>query len=215
MKKTLFALVALAGITQVSYADAYYTENDFDTSDGTLDLKDVAHTFSSDSFAISFNLDKSLTDIGSSNSFFTLVLSGSSDTYRVDIVSVGNAMTLGVGNNLTAAFTWDVPSTSGPLVLQIEDGGVATLLYNNNGSLEQIMKGSAPVYKVPDVVNNATLTFTGVTASNVTTWSGVVTAEDLANPTPAPAPTPTVPEPATATLSLLALAGLAARRRRR
>lgn len=215
MKKTLFALVALAGITQVSYADAYYTENDFDTSDGTLDLKDVAHTFNSDSFAISFNLDKSLTDIDYFNSFFSLVLAGSSDTYRVDIVSMGSAMTLGVGNNATAAFTWDVPSTSGPFVLQIEDGGVATLLYNNNGSLEQIMKGSAPAYKVPDVVNNATLTFTEVKASNVTTWTGVVTAEDLANPTPAPAPSPTVPEPATATLSLLALAGLAARRRRR
>lgn len=211
MKKTLFAILALVSITQVSYADAYYTENDFDTSDGTLDLKDVAHTFSSDSFAISFNLDKSLTDINSSNDFFTLILGPNS--YRVDIVSLGYMMTMSAGNSLS--YTMDVPPTSGTFVLQIENNGVATLLYNNYGSLKEIIQINNPVYGIPDEIDMATLTFTGVTASKVTTWSGVVTAEDLANPTPAPAPSPTVPEPATATLSLLALAGLAARRRRR
>lgn len=211
MKKTLFAILALVSITQVSYADAYYTENDFDTSDGTLDLKDVAHTFSSDSFAISFNLDKSLTDINSSNDFFTLILGPNS--YRVDIVSLGYMMTMSAGNSLS--YTMDVPPTSGTFVLQIENNGVATLLYNNYGSLKEIIQINDPVYGIPDEIDMATLTFTGVTASKVTTWSGVVTAEDLANPTPAPAPSPTVPEPATATLSLLALAGLAARRRRR
>ena len=210
MKKTLFAILALVSITQVSYADAYYTENDFDTSDGTLDLKDVAHTFSSDSFAISFNLDKSLTDINSSNDFFTLILGPNS--YRVDIVSLGYMMTMSAGNSLS--YTMDVPPTSGTFVLQIENNGVATLLYNNYGSLKEIIQINNPVYGIPDEIDMATLTFTGVTASKVTTWSGVVTAEDLANPTPAPAPSPTVPEPATATLSLLALAGLAARRRR-
>lgn len=45
----------------------------------------------------------------------------------------------------------------------------------------------------------------------IRSWTGVVTADNMANPTPAPS----VPEPATATLSLLALAGLAARRRRK
>lgn len=122
-------------------------------------------------------------------------------------------MTMAVGNNATAGMTRNAPDTSGPFVLQIENGGVATLLYNNNGSLETIMEGSPPVYNVPEVVNSATLTFTNgvVEANNITTWTGVVTAEDLANPTPAPS----IPEPATATLSLLALAGLTARRRRK
>lgn len=78
-------------------------------------------------------------------------------------------------------------------MLQIENGGFATLLYNNNGSLETIMEGSPPVYNVPEVVNSATLTFTNgvVEANNITTWTGVVTAEDLATPRlhpPSPSP---------------------------
>lgn len=55
-------------------------------------------------------------------------------------------MTIGVGNTATAGMTWNAPDTSAPFVLQIENGGVATLLYNNNGSLETIMEGSSPVY---------------------------------------------------------------------
>ena len=213
MKKTILSILAFVSMTQASYADAYYTEDNFDSTSGIINLEDVASTFNSDAFAISFELDRSLTDISSTDSFFTLVLGGSPNTYRVDIVSMGNVMTMSVGNNATAGITMNAPNTSGPFVLQIEDNGYATLLYNNNGSLEQIMKGSAPVYKVPDVINEATLTFTGVTASDITTWTGVVTAADLENPMPAP--TPNAPEPTTATLSLLALAGLAARRRRR
>ncbi len=202
--------MALVCIAQTSYADAYYTGDNFDASSGTVNLEDVTSTFSSEAFAISFELDRSLHDIDNGNKeFFTLVLGGTPDTYRVDIVSMGAAMTMGVGNSVSA-FTMAAPDTSGPFVLQIKDKGVASLWYNNNGSLEQIMEG-APLYKVPDVIGSATLTFTGVTASNIKTWTGVVTAEDLANPTPAPS----VPEPTTATLSLLALAGLAARRRRR
>ena len=211
MKKTLFSIIALVCIAQTSYADAYYTDT-FVASNGTIKLTDVA-TFHNDAFAISFELDRSLTAINSSTEFFRLVLSGSSDTYQVTIAAIGNVMTMGVGNNATAGFTMSAPDTSGPFVLQIENGGVATLLYNNNGSLETIMESSSPVYNVPEVVNSATLTFTNgvVEANNITTWTGVVTAEDLANPTPAPS----IPEPATATLSLLALAGLAARRRRK
>ena len=212
MKKTLIAAMALVCIAQTSYADAYYTGDNFDASSGTVNLEDVTSTFSSEAFAISFELDRSLHDIGyDPNGFFRLVLGGTPDTYQVTIASVGSVMTMGVGNNSTAAFTMNAPDTSGSFVLQIKDKGVASLWYNNNGSLEQIMEGSAPVYEVPDVIDSATLTFTGVTASNIKTWIGVVTAEDLANPTP----TPSVPEPTTATLSLLALAGLAARRRRR
>ena len=213
MKKAILSILAFIGMTQASYADAYYTKDNFESASGTINLEDVAYTFSSDAFAISFELDRCLTDINSSNEFFTLVLGGSSDTYKVSIVSMMGIMTLSVGNNATAAFTYNPPNTSGPLVLQIEDNGVATLLYNNNGTLEQIMKGSDPVYKVPDVINYASLTLNGVTASNITTWTGVVTAADLANPTPAPSPG--VPEPTTATLSLLTLAGLTSRRRRK
>ena len=212
MKKTLFAILALVGMTQVSYADALYTKGDFETSGGTINLLDAAHTFDSDTFAISFNLDKNLTELDSHIEFLNLTL-GASSSYKVVIASMGNAMTMSAGNSST--FTLTVPSTSGPFVLQIESNGSATLSYDNNGTLEEIMGVNAPPYAIPDVINTATLTFDNVEASNVTTWIGEVNAEDLANPTPAPAPTPSVPEPATATLSLLALAGLAARRRRK
>ena len=211
MKKTLITIAALAGIAQANAA--YVTGDNFAASDGEIDLVDVATSFKSDTFAISFNLDKSLTEINSSNEFFTFVL-GTSNSYRVDIVSMGNVMAMSAGN--TTAYSWEVPNTSGPFVLQINDNGNATLLYDNYGSLEQIITIDNPFYSPPAIVDLATLTLSeGVVASKITVWEGVVTSEDLANPTPAPAPTPSVPEPTTATLSLLALAGLAARRRRR
>lgn len=211
MKGTLITIAALAGIAQANAA--YVTGDNFDESDGTINLIDVATTFKSDTFAISFNLDKSLTDINSTNEFFTFKL-GTSNSYRVDIASSGSYLTMGAGNK--TEFIMSPPSTSGPFVLQIYSNGDATLLYDNYGSLETIITVVDPVYSIPDVVDLATLTLSeGVSVSNLTVWEGEVTAEDLANPTPAPAPTPSVPEPTTATLSLLALAGLAARRRRR
>ena len=211
MKKTLITIAALAGIAQANAA--YVTGDNFAASDGEIDLVDVATSFKSDTFAISFNLDKSLTEINSINEFFSFVLGGSS-SYRVDIASMGSVMTMSAGNK--NEYIMDPPSTSGPFVLQIYSNGDATLLYDNYGSLETIRTVVNPVYSIPDVVDSATLTLSqGVSVSNLTVWEGEVTAEDLANPTPAPAPTPSVPEPTTATLSLLALAGLAARRRRR
>lgn len=211
MKKTLITIAALAGIAQANAA--YVTGDNFAASNGEINLIDVATTFKSDTFAISFNLDKSLTDINSTNEFFTFGLGGSS-SYRVDIASMGSYLTMGAGNK--TEFIMGPPSTSGPFVLQIQSNGDATLLYDNYGSLETIITVVDPVYSIPDFVDLATLTLSeGVSVSNLTVWEGEVTAEDLANPTPAPAPTPSVPEPTTATLSLLALAGLAARRRRR
>ena len=211
MKKTLITIAALAGIAQANAA--YVTGDNFAASDGEIDLVDVATSFKSDTFAISFNLNKSLTEINSINSFFTFVLGGSS-SYRVDIASMGSYLTMTAGNKWESMM--GPPSTSGPFVLQIYSNGDATLLYDNYGSLETIRTVVDPVYSIPDVVDLATLTLSeGVSVSNLTVWEGEVTAEDLANPTPAPAPTPSVPEPTTATLSLLALAGLAARRRRR
>ena len=207
MKKTILAILSFISITQASYADAYYTENNFDSSSGTINLEDVSSTFSNDAFAISFNLDRCLAEIYSSNDFCTLILGP--DSFRVDIVSLGSAMTMSAGG--TVVYTWEVPQTSGPFVLQFE-GRVCTLLYSNDGSLATIMTAESNK-DIPDVLDMATLTFTNVTASNVTTWTGVVSAADLENPIPAP--TPNVPEPATSTLSLLALAGLAARRRRK
>lgn len=213
MKKTLFAILAFAGLAQVSFADAYYTKNDFDASSGSLNLLDVASTFSSGTFAVSFELDKSLTDIFSVNNFFTFILGGPESSFRVDIVCMGpQAMSMGVAGSagtFPGGFTLSVPQTSGPFVLQVADGD-ATLSYCENGELNDIMTVVTDCV-IPEVINKATLTFDETTASNITTWTGVVTAEDLANPTPAPS----VPEPTTATLSLLALAGLAARRRRR
>lgn len=95
MKKTLITIAALAGIAQANAA--YVTGDNFDESDGTINLIDVATTFKSDTFAISFNLDKSLTDINSINSFFTFKL-GTSNSYRVDIASSGSYLTMGAGN---------------------------------------------------------------------------------------------------------------------
>lgn len=127
MKKTLITIAALAGIAQANAA--YVTGDNFAASNGEINLIDVATTFKSDTFAISFNLDKSLTDINSTNEFFTFVLGGSS-SYRVDIASASmgnmNLMTMSAGN--TTEFIMGPPSTSGPFVLQIYSNGDATLL---------------------------------------------------------------------------------------
>ena len=144
MKKALIAILALVGMTQVSYADAYYTKQ-IDSADCEVNLIDVAATFSSDTFAISFDLDRSLTDIYSSGAFVTFILGGSS-SYRVNIVSKGNTMTMSAGNS--SIYTFEVPCTSGPFVLQVENGGVATLLYNNYVSLETIMRVDNPKYDI-------------------------------------------------------------------
>lgn len=220
MKKTIIALMALAGLAQICAADAFYTKDDFaDQASGTIDLKDVAETFSTGTFALSFELDTPLSQINSFNNFLTFTLGGS-HSYKVNITCMGSysMMTMSVNGkgsyNSGMESTMTIPPDGVLFLLQINEGDAIFSYYTENGGITDIMSVQTD-YTMPDPMNLSTITIDSTSISNLTTWVGEVTAADLQTPTPAPSPSPAVPEPTTATLSLLALAGLAARRRRR
>lgn len=232
MKKTLFALVALAGIVHADETPAYLTKYDDFTqsSDGTISLDDVATTFNAEngSFAVSFDWAATLEATGGDLDF-KLTLIGESSSYVISFAYMeANGMTflfpgstLGGTHQLLMA-----PITADVLIFQVnnllaESPSVTLSAYNEGSPLAEIWSGSlqsAPFDKITSsevrLTNNGGGSIAQVEDVSMSTWQGKVTADDMANPTPAPAPSPTVPEPATATLSLLALAGLAARRRR-
>ena len=221
MKKTLFALVALAATS--AYA-ADVSKDDFaDNLSGTISLEEVATSFSSGTFAVSFEFDGSL-HTGQAFTFTLgddIELAGHSYRITFECNAMMGMLTFGGkdanGKSVsTYEFLQSVPDTQGPLLLQVKDTSAITLSYYNNGELTTLISlttnGVLPEeIKLAELVLGSTTSTSS--ASNIRTWEGEVTATEMANP---PAATDkTVPEPATATLSLLALAGLATRRRRR
>lgn len=215
MKKTLIALIALAGLAHVSEASAFYTKDDFDDNlSGEINLFDEVETFATGTYAITFELDTALTDINSISNFLTLTLGGS-HSYKVNIACMGSypMMTMTVDGKGTYNSGWKyeytIPSSADIYILQINEGDATFSYYTENGGIKEIISVQTD-YTMPDPMNAAYLQIDSTSVSNLTIWVGEVDAGDIQNPTPAPA----VPEPATATLGLLALAGLAARRRR-
>ena len=222
MKKTLFTLIALIGLSSAYAADV--TKDDFaDNLSGTISLEEVATSFNSGTFAVSFEFDGSL----HTGQAFTFTLGDNIDkaghSYQISFEC--NAM-LGIltfggkdangASATTKEYLWTVPDTQGPLLLQVKDTSAITLSYYDNGELTTLISLTTNGV-LPEEIKLAKLilgsTTATSTASNIRIWEGEVTSTEMANP---PAVTDkTVPEPATATLSLLALAALAARRRRR
>ena len=215
MKKTIITLLALAGVA--SAADV--TKDDFgDNLLGDISLDDVASSFSSGTFAVSFEAESS----------YALDLNlrmgdGIGESFYISVAGNSTYLSITAPNlDLMNSMVMWPAEYSGSFLLQCvnNNGFVITLSHFDEGT--QLF---TPIHEVttnctfPSSLNTATFevgTSNGNSHSPVSelrTWEGIVTETEMANP-PA-APSPNVPEPTTATLSLLALAGLAARRRRK
>lgn len=233
MKKTLFTLVALAGIVQADDMPAFVVQDgDFTTSltnSTAVSLDEIIETFNTGTFAISFDLSSVLATDDTQNTFnfkFNYGGNGNSLTFSYMTLPTYSVLTT-PGNDLSSSYIMlEAPINAESLLVQVDDffGSTPTVTllgYTKGQELETIWSGDIPSIPTTTIETaNLSLHGTGelvtpLTGISLTIWQGHVTAADMANPTPAPAPSPTVPEPATATLSLLALAGLAARRRRR
>lgn len=229
MKKTVIALLALAGFVQADDTPTYLIKNsDFSyyvdekgKVTGMLDLQDVVETFNTGTFAISFDLFSVLAtdDTGDSFDFkFNYGGGGNSLVFSYKALPYGSVL-IAPGNSYQPL---DSPINAETLIVQVDDlfgyNPTVTLLgYTEGQELETIWEDRVPS-NPPTSIETANLILHGqgendspLTGIGLTIWQGKVTAADMANPTPAPS----IPEPTTATLSLLALAGLAARRRRR
>ena len=226
MKKTIIAIMALAGMAQAGEPSAYLTKDDNFTVDskGKISLEEIATSFNTGTFAVSFDVASVLAQTGSNFDFHLGVGDGTTtgkdlafsygDYYGMGFVSFGSS--LGSGNTMLYA----VPEL---FVFQVHDffgtsPSVTLYAYNEGAELSALLTGSIRT-PLPDEITIANLTITDIGGGvippaeeiSLSIWQGEVTANDIENPVPAPS----VPEPTTATLSLLALAGLAARRRRR
>lgn len=216
MKKTLITLLSLCGVASA----AEVTKDDFgDNLSGTINLEDVATSFSSGTFAVSFTVDSSYAldlnlqmgngiNDGINGESFTIAVAGNNMLLSITAPEV----------DLMDSYVMYPEEYSGTFLLQcVNDNGIViTLSHFDEGTqlLTEIhsVSSSSPF---PSAINTASFTvaFQSSSVSELRTWKGEVTSTEMANP-PA-APSPTGPEPTTATLSLLALAGLAARRCRK
>lgn len=225
MKKSLFAILAFAGLAQVSFADAYYTNDSYEFVNGqfqSLGKEALAELQDGgSSFAISYELVScTLNDVVEAGGVFFELTAGS-NTLSVGYNSMLGFFTSGIGGVQMSSYVPFIPD-SVPFLFQYDsDSKKFTFSYymeydsdKNPHDLTEIISanlGDNNVFETGISSGSFAITVPTGSVSEIRTWTGVVTADDLANPTPAPS----VPEPTTATLSLLALAGLAARRRRK
>ena len=224
MKKTIIALLALAGMAQADESSAYLTKDDSFSVDskGKISLEEIATSFNTGTFAVSFDVASVLSHTGSNFDFHLGLGDGTTgkdlafsygDYYGMGAVYFSS--TLGSGNTM-------ISETPELLIFQVNDffgtsPSVTLYAYNEGSELSTLLTASIST-PLPDEITIVDLTLTSIGGGvippaeevSLSIWQGEVTANDIQNPTPAPA----VPEPTTVTLSLLALAGLAARRRR-
>ena len=214
MKKTIITLLALCGVA--SAADV--TKDDFEDNLNRVSifLDDVATSFSSGTFAVSFEAESS----------YALDLNlqmGGGESFYISVSSNNTYLSITAPNlDLMSSMVMFPAEYSGSFLLQCinNNGFVITLSHFDEGT--QLF---TPIHEVttnctfPSSLNTATFNV-GTSNSNSSSpvselriWEGIVTETEMANP-PA-ALSPVIPEPTTASLSLLALAGLAARRRRK
>lgn len=214
MKKSLLALVALVGMSLVYAADV--TKDNFgDNISGDIILDDVSSSFSGGTYAISFELDTLVglnlnLQMGNGKEY------PYGESFHVSIASGPGYLTMSApGVDLMSGTLYPLPDYSGTFVVQSiqNDAGISITLNHFDGqnyTLVHSITTSATYF--PSEINVAKFNVAAgsTTVSELRTWTGEVTVEEIKNP-PSVA---VVPEPTTATLSLLALAGLAARRRR-
>ncbi len=175
-----------------------------------------------ESFAVSYELqDLTLNDIVMAGGTFFEITAEANKT-----LSVGYNSFLGFYTSSTGGMTYNsfVPYIDqGVTFLFQYDSDEKSFTFSyymeynseiNPHDLTEIISinlGANNVFEQGISAGSFTISLPSGSADNIQTWTGTVSADDIANPTPAPS----VPEPTTATLSLLALAGLAARRRRK
>ncbi len=204
MKKTLIALMALAGVA----AAATITEDGTITADGNL-------------FAGAFDFSFTLTETAIVTGDYDLLLAyyqanGGDYTVNAFKLSSDGVLTLERGKNLTlsegaltSASTMGINNTS----TFTADGTAYTLSAPGTYTVDYLggTNGEAAADLYLDGVKVAS--FTGGNHNMNGAQAGGLTLNVKVNGDYVAAPA--VPEPTTATLSLLALAGLAARRRRK
>ncbi len=225
MKKTLIALVALAGGamgaegTVTDAAELTWTaltlttpaDNQLTSSNSALDWSEETGNLT-ESWALSFTLDPSR----AANAYLFGTVKGSSgaDGYTLSTTSAGAiALNQNKSNNVLTVGSYTADDSAVAITLQfvkyIDENGT-----DLSGEFILTVGEASATYTVENFDN--TVLYKG-SNNNVWTNGG---AEKLYNISVATAGCVTVaqeivPEPATATLSLLALAGLAARRRRK
>lgn len=223
-KNTPSILLLLCGITQ---ANAAYLVGDADFS-----LQDAATMVSGGSFAVSFDFcgDSQYKDTNNAGFKYNLTLGAGDNVptpndYEINVTCTADIFTafFSIMSDVASHERMLTPGPAGPFIVQYlaatdDTNAQITLSYVYNDSLQEIVGITlSDRHTLPSTIGFAEMQMTngkGMSIdADITTWTGVVTAEDIKNPQPAPSPA--VPEPTTATLSLLALAGLAVRRRRR
>ena len=227
MKKTLIALMALAGV-----ASAAISKNDMNRYVDEV-IAESGYT-AGDSFALTLNFDgrngydnkfMSLSDeyfiFNNANNYYAF--SNSAD--GANIVWPGASDTVGDNGNKTVTMTVAFADTTS--ALNANNYWFTYSGFNNSGepakSGIQLRKGDSVQVAYADGTTTLTITKTGVVTNILNIEGYTLNATDInllndASYTGAVfttgGTTYNIPEPATATLSLLALAGLAARRRR-
>lgn len=217
MKKTFFALIALTGMSLAYAADVTDDQYIFSNNQFIALGDDICGT--SGSFGLSYELqDLTLNDVimGGGNLFelkvneTTFSLTYNAGTFT-SIVSPGfyyntSSNVPFINEEVTFLFQYDADANSCTFSYYFEYDSpfnphdltpmISLNISDGNAFESEIISGSFKISVPQGSVNN------------IHTWTGNVSADDIAA-------TKTVPEPTTATLSLLALAGLAVRRRRR
>ena len=225
MKKTLIALISMAGAAAAAVTDGYLTNPDALTwetltlttpANGVLSTGNSAIDWSEDtgalekSWELSFVLDPSR--LSNQYLFGTVKGSSGADGYTLSITQAGAiSLNQNKSKSILTVGTYTAEDTAVNVTLTFvnyydevsnaEAGGEFTLTVGESSGSIEISQEVA-----------AYTTFNKGSNNNIWTNGG---AEKLSNITLKQGGYMIIPEPATATLSLLALAGLAARRRRK
>ena len=225
MKKTLIALLALAGVACGATTGADLTKAWQDA------LTDANYTVDGDfTYSIDFTLTGNI-PYYDGNGYAQLtgnILTLADDYYLVSQTHTFWGLNSSVSNNITAqGYTFSKNGDSTLYTYTGNGDGVRPITWarnsNNSSSAERTLGGALSVNVAYDGENTSiTLSYGGsaitdkfvitnaeLDATKFVLYNGATVSSSNISVTPS------VPEPATATLSLLALAGLAARRRRR
>ncbi len=195
MKKTIIAIMALAGMAQAGEPSAYLTKDDsFSVGDkGKISLEDIATSFNTGTFAVSFDVASVLAQTDGNFEFHLGVGDGTtgqelSFSYGTGYVFFGSSL----GSGYTTVYP--VPEL---FVFQVNDffgtsPSVTLYAYNEGAELSALLTGSIRT-PLPDEITIANLTLTGIGGADIppaeeislSIWQGEVTANDIKNPVPA------------------------------
>ena len=226
MRKTLIALVAMAGISmgaeglvtdasELTWTALTLTtpaNNQLTSGNSAIDWSEETGNLT-ESWALSFTLDPSR--VSSQYLFGTVKGSSGADGYTLSITSAGAiALNQNKSNNVLTVGSYTADDSAVAITLQfvkyVDEAGA-----DLSGEFTLTVGDASATYVVENFDNTV---FNKGVNNNVWTNGGAEKLYDISLATAGCvtiASSPVVPEPATATLSLLALCGLAARRRRK